>query len=80
MELTNFLFIGGLGGIEILLVLIIAVLPVILIIWAIIDLVSSQFTDSTNKLIWAIIILFMPFIGAILYLFIGRKQKVKSNR
>lgn len=79
MELTNLLFIGGFGGIEIILVLIIAVLPVILIIWAIIDLVTSQFTDSTNKLIWAIIILFMPFIGAILYLIIGRKQKINST-
>ena len=76
MTLTNLLFIGGVGGLEIILILAFISLPFILMIWAIIDLLTSQFVDNTNKLIWALVIIFMPLLGAILYLLIGRKQKL----
>ncbi len=49
-------------------------LPVI----ALINLVRSSFKDSTTKLVWVIIIVFMPFIGSILYFLIGRNQRVDA--
>jgi hypothetical protein len=79
MELTNLLFIGGIGLLEIIFILIFLATPIGLVIWAIIDLLSSQFTDSTNKLIWALVIIFVPVIGSILYLIMGRKQKINST-
>jgi hypothetical protein len=53
----------------------------ILIIWlfsivALIDLLRSRFS-SNDKLLWVLVVLFVPVVGAILYFVIGRKQKIK---
>lgn len=76
MESNILSFVGGIGGFELILILFFFFVPVILWIWAIIDLLKSNFSDSTNKLIWALVIIFIPFFGAILYLIVGRGQKV----
>ncbi|MCT7908880.1 PLDc N-terminal domain-containing protein [Arcobacter lacus] len=49
----------------------------ILYIFIIIDILKHEFTGY-NKIIWIIIILCFPILGAILYLFIGRKQRIKE--
>lgn len=48
----------------------------ILLIWAIIDLLRGSFKDASNKTIWVLLVLFLPFLGSIFYLAIGRKQKI----
>lgn len=68
------LFFGLSGGMVILLLLIL-IGPTILWFWALIDCLTSRL-EAINKLIWVILILLLPFIGAILYLLIGRKQKI----
>lgn len=45
---------------------------VILSVVALIDLFKSN-RDGTSKLIWAVVIVVMPFIGTILYYLIGKK-------
>ena len=52
----------------------ILVLPVV----ALISLLRSTFKDTTTKLIWVLVILFMPILGSILYFLIGRKQRVSG--
>jgi len=47
---------------------------VILWIYAIVDILRRQFRDSIIKLIWVLVIIFLPLLGAILYLIIGRQQ------
>ncbi|MCG3706676.1 PLDc N-terminal domain-containing protein [Aliarcobacter butzleri] len=49
----------------------------ILYIFIIIDILKHEFTGY-NKIIWIIVILCFPILGAILYLFIGRKQRIKE--
>ncbi|MCG3653239.1 PLDc N-terminal domain-containing protein [Aliarcobacter butzleri] len=49
----------------------------ILYIFIIIDILKHEFTGY-NKIIWMIVILCFPILGAILYLFIGRKQRIKE--
>ncbi|MEV9524821.1 PLDc N-terminal domain-containing protein [Aliarcobacter butzleri] len=49
----------------------------ILYIFIIIDILKHEFTGY-NKIIWIIAILCFPILGAILYLFIGRKQRIKE--
>jgi len=51
---------------------IIGLLALALIVYAILDLIKSPMS-STNKIIWGLIIWIVPFIGAIVYLVIGRK-------
>ena len=53
-------------------------IPALLWLWALVDLLTSEFGDSTNKLIWVLVIVFLPVLGAILYLLIGRKQKTSA--
>ena len=53
-------------------------LPIILLsIIALFSLLKSSFKDSTTKLIWLLVILFLPVAGPILYFLIGRRQRVK---
>ncbi|PKK88244.1 MAG: hypothetical protein CVV64_19770 [Candidatus Wallbacteria bacterium HGW-Wallbacteria-1] len=52
-------------------------LPGILWLWALIDVLKSEFT-GINKLVWLIAIM-IPLIGPILYLFIGADQKIKNS-
>jgi hypothetical protein len=65
-------FIGGIGSLELLIIFI----PAILWIWALIDVLRSEFRDGSTKVVWLIAIIFVPFLGAILYFSIGRRQKV----
>ncbi len=44
-------------------------------VWALIDILKSDFKDSINKLIWLLVVFFLYGFGALLYYFIGRKQK-----
>jgi len=66
-------FLENLGGFEIYVLLFIFIMPLLLWIIAIIDLIQRQFQDQTNKIVWALVILLIPFVGSILYLLIGRK-------
>ena len=49
--------------------------PLVLMVYALIDLTRSQFSEPVNKILWAIIILFAPIIGSLLYLILGKSQK-----
>lgn len=48
-----------------------------LILWltALIDILKNEFTGN-NKLIWVLIITFIPLAGPVLYMSIGKKQKI----
>jgi membrane protein implicated in regulation of membrane protease activity len=55
------------------------------LVWfvTIIDIVRSQFTNNTDKIIWFCFLIVLPPIGVLLYFFIGRHQKrseYKFNR
>ena len=66
----------GLGGQELLFLLVIFGVLFLLPILALVDVVRSEFRGSNDKLIWVIIIVFLNIIGALLYLVIGRNQRI----
>ena len=51
---------------------IVGLLALALIIYAVLDLIKSPL-DLTMKLVWGVVIWVVPFLGALAYLFIGRK-------
>jgi hypothetical protein len=54
----------------------------VLWIWALVDCVQvpdDSMYQSGNKLIWVLIIVFTNWIGAILYLLIGRPKRVEGD-
>lgn len=55
---------------------IIVILPLII---ALVDILRNEFTDS-NKIVWLLVVILVPFLGYILYFFIGTKQKIKSTQ
>ena len=64
---------GNLGTGELLILLI------FIILWftAIIDILQNNFLGN-NKIVWILVVIFIPIMGAILYLTIGKNQKLKN--
>ena len=77
MDAANLLFMG-LGSTEISIILLTGLIPLAVTIWALIDVIKSNFDKDVNKIVWIIVILGVPVIGAILYFFIGSRQKSVS--
>ncbi len=78
MKENVLLYLSGIGVQELLPLSIFMVLPGILWLWAIIDLVKRNFSDNATKIVWALVIIFIPFVGSILYLVVGRSKTVES--
>lgn len=45
----------------------------------IIDILKSKFESGVDKLIWLAVVIFIPILGLLLYIFVGLKQKVKNK-
>ncbi|RDC65825.1 PLDc N-terminal domain-containing protein [Adhaeribacter pallidiroseus] len=72
------LYIGGLGTLEILVISVLVLVPLIFMLWALVEVLRSDFKDSTTKLLWVLVILFITPLGWILYFLIGRKQRLTT--
>ena len=67
-----------LGAGELYVMMSLATLFFVIPIVALIDILKSEF-EGNNKLIWVLVVLLSWIIGAIIYFFIGRKQKVHNE-
>ncbi len=45
-----------------------------LFLWALIDVLRRQFANPNDKVLWIVLIIFIGWLGPILYLAIGRKK------
>jgi hypothetical protein len=72
--LSSLAFLGPIGGPEII-ILFFVLLPLVLTVISLISCLSATFADPTNKLIWVIVILFLPLLGPILYFCISPSQR-----
>ena len=54
--------------------LIISILAIILVVLAVVDLVKKPY-PMEKKLIWGVVILVIPFLGAVLYFILGRNKQ-----
>ena len=67
----------SLSVIHLIIVSIFILLPSIFWIIALIDILKSDFRDTNDKIIWALVVIFLPVIGSILYFLIGKSQKTQ---
>ncbi|MEQ9307960.1 MAG: PLDc N-terminal domain-containing protein [Balneolaceae bacterium] len=53
----------------------VALTIIALALWffAIADIVKGSLAGDTNRILWLLIVIFFPILGALLYLFIGKK-------
>lgn len=63
----------GLSGFEVLIVILVFSFPHL---YALIDVLRSSFQNKIDKLVWLIVILALPFVGALLYFLIAPKKLV----
>lgn len=69
---------GSIGSGEMVIILMILVIPGLFGLIALIDILRNIFTGS-YKIVWALVVLLLPFFGPILYLFIGSRQRVQGS-
>ena len=62
----------GMGGILsiLLIILFIALFP----LFALIDVLTGRF-EGNDKIVWVLLIIFLPFLGALLYFLFGRDKR-----
>ncbi len=56
----------------------IAVFVTIFWIWVLIDCVTKESSEGNDRIVWLLIILFAPVIGAVLYYFVRRPERIKA--
>ena len=76
--MENLLFLN-LGGPEVILLILFAGIPFILMLVCLVDIAKSNFKDTNTKLLWIVIVLLAPLIGSLIYLVIGKNQRI-ANR
>lgn len=53
---------------------------VVLWLWALLDIITSKFKENLMQIVWLLVVFFLPFIGVILYLLIGKSMKLPSDK
>jgi len=43
-------------------------------IWMLIDAIKNPALSNTEKIVWVLVILFLHFLGAVIYFFAGRRR------
>jgi len=46
-------------------------------LWALVDCLQRDFEEPSQKVLWVLVIVFVHFVGALLYVFMGRAQGVR---
>jgi hypothetical protein len=46
-------------------------------IWVLIDCLTKESSEGNDKVAWVLFILFVPLIGALIYYFVRRPERVK---
>lgn len=49
-------------------------------LWMLIDCLTRQFHEPNDKLVWVLVIIFLPLLGALLYFFIGRPRGTRAGQ
>jgi hypothetical protein len=66
-------------GVGLILLSIVSLFAIILPIICLISILKNDFKNN-DKLIWVIVVIFIPILGSILYLLIGRKKRLDHKQ
>jgi hypothetical protein len=48
-------------------------------IWMIVDCVTNEPGVGNDKLIWVLIIVFLPLLGSLIYYFVRRPERIRTH-
>jgi len=68
----TFAFIGALSG---LVVAFLVILGLLLPLLALISVLTGRFPGN-EKLVWVLVIIFLPYLGSILYFIVGKQNRM----
>jgi hypothetical protein len=68
------IFLGGLGILFILLIVVVAVALFAFWLWMLIDALRNKALTDNEKLVWVLVIVFLHFLGALIYFFVARSK------
>jgi hypothetical protein len=66
------------GGGLVLFSLVLGIVALIFWIWALIDAIQNPALSSNERLIWILVIVLTNWVGALIYLAVGRKRGVAT--
>tara|TARA_R110002095_G_scaffold215335_2_gene209283 strand:+ start:2138 stop:2377 length:240 start_codon:yes stop_codon:yes gene_type:complete len=74
----GFMF-GILELLFVLLSVVIGVLATVFWVWMLIDCLKNEPSMGNDKIIWALVIVFLSYLGAILYYLVRRPERMKQT-
>ena len=74
---NNVFQIAGNTGSFIMVLLIMGIISFVAFIWALIDILGAG-NESTWKILWVVVCFFLGLLGVLLYVFVGRNQKIAA--
>ena len=70
--MTTLAFLGGGIFLTLFIILFIVLIPLL----ALVSVLTSEFRGN-DKIMWVLVIIFLPFLGSLLYFLIGRDRRIK---
>jgi Zn-dependent protease with chaperone function len=46
-------------------------------IWSIVHIISGEFREPNDKIVFLLVVLLFPFVGTIVYLMVGKKRRME---
>ena len=56
----------------------IAVFATIFWLYTLVDCITKEPSEGNDKIVWTLVILLLPLIGALLYYFVRRPERIKA--
>ncbi len=72
---------GTLGWLWLMLIIIASLIGIaasVLWIWMLIEILTKETDEGNTRLIWALVIIFTHWLGAIIYLLVRREERLKK--
>jgi hypothetical protein len=45
-------------------------------IWMLVDAIKNRSLTDTEKIVWVLVVIFLHFLGALIYFFVGRERTI----
>ena len=69
----------GLGLVAILVLAAISIGLFVFWIWMLVEVLTKEPSDGDSKLVWALVVIFLGQLGALLYFFIRRPERISTQ-
>jgi hypothetical protein len=68
------IFVGAIGILLLLMIVVVAAAIFAFWLWMLIDALRNKALSDTEKLVWVLVIVFLHFLGALIYFFVARSK------